>query len=487
MTSRKPDGEPKGTHRLPYSLLMTATAVVAALCTAAPAVAAGPPVPTAPVATSSASAAGGEAGGTGTSKSGDREVIAGLERHAHPLRTTEPGGSGQDLAALSRMVRGATIVGVGEATHGSKELFALKDRLFRHLVATRGFTTFGMEASWSSGVRLDRWVTSGEGDLRQIMREEFQGGYGIWNNGEFLRLFSWMREYNRNTPDRPLRIMGNDVNDVGPEQYERILDRAGEDHPELLPELRQRYAGLRALPKSVAEREEAMATKPLAERRQFATDAKGAYELLKRAPGVDSWLLQEARAVSQVSSLLAFDFGDEAQQAPMNRQRDRAMAENTVWWQRHIGGKVLVSAHNAHLGYTSPDPTTHPVVQGADLRELVGRDYVSIGTAIHSGRYRATDMRTGQRGVFDTGPAAPGSNEHLLDRVSHHDYYVDLRTARRDPVLNRWLSRDRPTFVVPAGYPNETSQVALGATFDVLVHLHRVEENTEVPGNAATP
>ncbi|MFF2022188.1 erythromycin esterase family protein [Streptomyces sp. NPDC058171] len=93
---------------------------------------------------------------------------------------------------------------------------------------------------------------------------------------------------------------------------------------------------------------------------------------------------------------------------------------------------------------------------------------------------RAMDDRTGQYGVFSTGPAAPGSNEHTLDRVRHRDYYVDLREAGRDPAVGGWLSGSRPTFVVPGSYPNEPLPVSLGRTFDVLVHLHRVRASVPV-------
>jgi erythromycin esterase len=131
-------------------------------------------------------------------------VVAALDRAAHPLRTVEPGGDTRDLRPLDRMIGDARVVGLGEATHNSHDFFALKDRVFRHLVEKEGFRTFALEAPWSTGVRLDDYVVHGKGDPARIMREEFQRDYLWWNNAEYLKLLQWMRAYNvRSTTRSP--------------------------------------------------------------------------------------------------------------------------------------------------------------------------------------------------------------------------------------------------------------------------------------------
>ncbi|MFD0345734.1 erythromycin esterase family protein [Kitasatospora aburaviensis] len=87
-----------------------------------------------------------------------RAVVRALESVAQPLRTTEPGGRTADLRALGSMIGDAEVVGLGEATHGSHEFFAMKHRLFRYLVEEKGFTAFALETSWSSGLQIDEYV-----------------------------------------------------------------------------------------------------------------------------------------------------------------------------------------------------------------------------------------------------------------------------------------------------------------------------------------
>ncbi|GAA0453191.1 hypothetical protein GCM10009544_14990 [Streptomyces stramineus] len=410
----------------------------------------------------------------------ERGVVTGLERYAHPLRTTEPGGPGADLAAFASMTRGANIVGLGEASHGSHELFTVKDRLFRQLVTREGFSGFAMEISWSAAARIDAYVRTGEGDLRQILREEFQDGYGLLNTQEFLNLFSWVREHNR-TSSRPVRVVGLDFSDAAPEQYEHILAWAQGNEPALVPELRRRYAALRALPTGVAARMAAYNALPLGDRKAIEKDAAAAYRLLSEAGTQDPWVLQEARVISHMATEYTVDWSDPAQAKAASRHRDRTMAETAVWWQRQTGGRLVVSAHNGHAAYESAVPESYPVTMGADLRELVGRQYLAVGTSLNGGDYRATTA-TGEAGTYSVGPAAPGSNEYTLDKVRHRDFYVDLRAAGRDPAVGGWLDTARPTFVIPGRYPNQpTPPLALGRAFDVVVHLHQVGASVPVP------
>ncbi|WP_307718349.1 erythromycin esterase family protein [Streptomyces sp. JHA26] len=116
---------------------------------------------------------------------------ASSQRHAVPLG---------DPDAVVRMVGDARVVGLGEAGHSGHEFFTLEVRVFTKLVATRGFTTFALEASGSTGLRLDHYVTHGVGDPERIMREEFQGQYVFWNADEYLDLVRWMRHYKDSRP-----------------------------------------------------------------------------------------------------------------------------------------------------------------------------------------------------------------------------------------------------------------------------------------------
>ncbi|MFE6171523.1 erythromycin esterase family protein [Streptomyces sp. NPDC056464] len=412
-----------------------------------------------------------------TAASAPAPVVDALDRAAHPLRTVEPRGDTADLRPLGRMVGAARVVGLGEATHGSHDFFALKDRVFRHLVEDEGFRTFALEAPWSTGLRLDAYVRYGKGDPRRIMREEFQRDYLWWNNTDYLRLVEWMRAYNIRHPEDPVRFIGDDIAWSGPELYDAVEDYAADAHPELGTRLAELYRGLRPTVRTGAYIERYLAL-PYAERKERAAHTGEALRLLRRTdPGAHraahDWAVQQATVIDQTARQYAFDVEDPAQIAAAMRYRDGAMAANVVWWQRHTGTKVLLSAHNNHVGYVPEEPAQNPKVQGAFLRESLGAGYVSIGLTFDHGSFNATGWDDDTIRRWTLGPAGPDGNERTLDRVRYRDYMLDIRSV--GPPARDWLRRARPTRSIGTAYPDGPHDIALARSHDVLIHLHRVE------------
>ncbi|MEV1064655.1 erythromycin esterase family protein [Streptomyces sp. NPDC050263] len=403
-------------------------------------------------------------------------VVAALDRAAHPLHTVEPGGDTGDLRALDRMIGAARVVGLGEATHSSHDFFALKDRVFRHLVEEKGVRTFALEGSWSTGLRLDDYVLHGTGDPGRIMSDEFQSEYLWWNNAEYLRLVGWMRAYNVRHPGDPVRFMGDDFAWTGPELYDDVTRYVARAHPELTSRLDALYLGLRPTVK-VETYMVGYYDQPLAERREKAGRTAEALELLRgQPPGADraahDRAVQYAAVIDQTARWYAYDFADPEQNAASLLWRDRTMAENVLWWREHTGTKVLLSAHDAHVGYESFDPATYPRMQGAFLRDRLGAGYVSVGVTFDRGSFNALDADQNLR-KWTLGPAGPGTAEAVLDQVRYRDYVVDLRSVSAP--AREWLDVVRPVRFIGTDHPGPEFRIALGRSHDVLIHLHRVE------------
>ncbi|WP_327319860.1 erythromycin esterase family protein [Streptomyces sp. NBC_01235] len=451
-------------------------ALLGTLCVATVAAPAGASARNATNASNASNAASATNATSGADVADARTVVAALDRAAHPLRTVEPGGDTADLRALDAMTGDAAVVGLGEATHSSHDFFALKDRVFRHLVEERGFRTFALEAPWSTGLRLDDYVVHGKGDPARIMSEEFQRDYLWWNNTDYLGLVKWMRAYNVRHAEDPVRFMGDDIAWTGPEVYDEVTAYVAAHHPQLSARLAELYRGLRPTTATGAYIEEYL-NKPYAQRVEMAERTGRALELLRRRqPGADreayDRMLRNATAIDRTAGQYAFDYVDPAQLAAAMRYRDEAMADNVVSWREHTGTKVLLSAHDTHVGYVPADPAHYPKQQGAFLRDSLGAGYVSVGVTFDRGSFNATGP-DGDIRRWTLGPAAPGSNEWTLDRVRYRDYAVDLRSVGEP--ARTWLSRARPTRSIGTDYPDTMPDVALAATHDVLIHLHRVE------------
>ncbi|HLL45960.1 MAG TPA: erythromycin esterase family protein, partial [Longimicrobiaceae bacterium] len=145
---------------------------------------------------------------------GGEHDVSWLRRNAVPFRTDAPGGDLSDLAPLGRIVGNARVVGLGEATHGTREFFRMKHRVLEYLVKERGFNTFAIEATWAECERINDYVHGAPGDPRKLLSAQ---RFWTWNTQEVLDMIEWMRRHNQN-PGRAPRVSfhGFDM------QYQRV-------------------------------------------------------------------------------------------------------------------------------------------------------------------------------------------------------------------------------------------------------------------------
>ncbi len=348
-------------------------------------------------------------------------------------------------------------------------------QLIHHSDAGSQYTSFKLAD------HLDDYLQRGDGDrdARQVVHEVMAGS--PWDRKEFAALVQWMRDHNRQHPDRPVHFLGDDIS--APRLDERVFDSVTDyvrrTHPESMPRLNELLTGLRPLDDAIAYLE-----RPLAERQQNAAKAQQVLDLVQRqrsGGGEDvEFVLQNARNIAQTYTFLSVNPGDQGSLTAMQRYRDQVMAETTAWWQRRTGGRILLSAHNDHAGYAASDPTTYPKTQGSFLHDILGADYVAVGTTFERGSFLSKDQALGgEWKKFTVGPAGPGTNEYTLDQVRYRDYYADLRKA---PVAARsWLGIPRSTYSFGTQYPNDnTPEIAIGRAYDVLIHLHTVREASKL-------
>ncbi len=139
------------------------------------------------------------------------DAYAAIRARMIPLASLHSGADRDDLAAWGRTLGGVRVVGLGEATHGTREFFTLKHRLVEHLVLEHGFTVFALEADADGCRPLDAYVTTGRGDPVRALREL---GYWTWNTDEVLEMLHWMRAHNAGTPaESGVRFIGVDPSD----------------------------------------------------------------------------------------------------------------------------------------------------------------------------------------------------------------------------------------------------------------------------------
>ncbi|RZK31446.1 MAG: hypothetical protein EOO63_04140 [Hymenobacter sp.] len=108
--------------------------------------------------------------------------IARLNQQLAPIATVRAGSGFTDLAPLAPLVSSARVVGLGECTHGTHEVFQLKHRLLEYLVTQQGFTTLALEVDYGWAEILNEYIQTGAGDSLTVHKAV---GFDIWDTTEF--------------------------------------------------------------------------------------------------------------------------------------------------------------------------------------------------------------------------------------------------------------------------------------------------------------
>lgn len=102
------------------------------------------------------------------------------------------------------------LLALGEPTHGIEAFPRIRNLLFQTLVSAYGFRSIALESDILSGLRVNAYVTGGEGSLDDVMARGFSHGFGQFaaNCG----LVTWLREFNAGRPEEEqVRFYGFDA------------------------------------------------------------------------------------------------------------------------------------------------------------------------------------------------------------------------------------------------------------------------------------
>ncbi|WP_156320378.1 erythromycin esterase family protein [Brevundimonas sp. AAP58] len=382
---------------------------------------------------------------------------------------------------LARVLGGARLIGVGEATHGSHEDGAAKAAIIKGLVTSGAVDTVILEVNANGGRELDAFIRGESGDPAERVRTA--NIFRVNKTSALADLIGWLRDWNR-TAANPVRIYGIDCQATSPDALlaHQALTRlepaeAQRLAPPLSPILSSEAQALRfpMLIKSLtsAQLQEAMAA--LVELRRA----------LERHPGTE-----DARyaALTAWQGLKAFELetsdgritGDAAAIADYYSRRDVFMAENIL--NGPAQGAGVFWAHNNHVAGGVPAGTGY-VPTGARLREALGDAYRVVVTEYGTARFNAVPMWLPfpQPSASDaqseiTWTVLHGRPAALFSRAHSGPYWVALSDLPDTEASAAWralpYTLDWPGWVAtPVQFLKAPFRVPLGEMFDVVVYI----------------
>jgi len=401
------------------------------------------------------------------------ERIAG---RATPFRTTDPAADLRDLADLEDVLRPATVVGLGEATHGTREFFRLKHRLLRLLIERLDLRLIGLEANFSETLAVDRYVVTGA-DSAEAALASIPTHQPIWETEEMVALLEWLREFNASRPaDDRVRCFGFDAQFTAgaAEAIRGFFERVD---PEFLDSIDDTLGMLRE--EGLAVEDDAILDDRLAATDRLVSAIRtrlGELEDSYRDAASDAeWRLldRHLRVVEQVRELSAIDVGERPTE--WYETRDRAMAENAVWMVDHEpSDRVALWGHNGHVArglWQDAAPR-----MGTVLGEEFDEAYYAVGFDFGSGSFQAVpasdDANVLQEWSLEE--PAPDALATAFEAVGSERFFVDVSAASTDQPLGEFLSREWLVHSVGSVFdPDGTASVPMRATeeFDGLVFV----------------
>jgi erythromycin esterase len=396
----------------------------------------------------------------------DRTVTRWVQRQSTTLTTVDPAAPLTDLRHLRAAAGNATIVGLGEATHGAAEITGLKHRVLRLLVEDLGYRTLAWEEDWSLGLRINQYLRTGEGDLAGLVGRMSTA----WRSAEVTEVLRWIRAWNAGHRD-DVTFVGVEAYATRPMIYDLVEAYVAERAPAMLAEAVSHLEPL------TPESDDMQAHvdwywRQVTDKGPYVQHARDLYDLVSGVPHRPGDREHELY-LQHVRQIVGFyeQFAD----ANPFAYRDGQAARNLRWTQRFTGEKV---AYWAASGHTLDGPQLrltqgqYPALEiasvGSFIRDWYGRGYLSIGFTVDHGAV----VSEGQ--VVTMPPAASDWLEAPFAAVRADQFMLDLR-EQAPPAVRRWLDAPTRTRGLPGGgHESYLSGGTPGQWFDIIIHRQLV-------------
>jgi erythromycin esterase len=414
-----------------------------------------------------------------TKLSDAQAFIEWVSEHVIAVESLDFSLPGADLEALREAIGSARVVGVGESRHDTREQLLMKGLLVRDLIEDLGFRALILEESYPHAESLDRYVTSGEGDLRDLMSR--LAGWYLWDTEEMLELVQWIRQFNQGRkPGQKVRIFGMDITApaLGVQGVIDSLEVAGADIRLDAQALGLDLQGGDFWP-STWERYAALSDE---RRRELGENYEELIEVLRveRTRLVASSSEKEYERTSLMGEIgkMGNDLFSSADREEGGAIRERGMALTTLWIldREMAGGKAIIWAHNLHVAKSSfrmpglAEGALEPM--GVQLREELGEAYIAIGGTFGTGSY-GSDLPPGER-VFEA--VSEDVMDGALAKVGVPFFLVDLRGVEQNSGAARWLEQDREWIA-----QDSRALLVPSTAFDLVYFVREISRSQPTP------
>ncbi|MDE2148918.1 MAG: erythromycin esterase family protein [Gammaproteobacteria bacterium] len=405
----------------------------------------------------------------------------------------------RDYDRLLDLAGDRNFVLLGEATHGTHEFYRMRADITRRLLSELDFDAVAIEGDWPDAWRVNRFVGGdADGEAATALGDFERFPQWLWRNREVLDFIGWLRGFNTRLPaERKVGFYGLDLYSLY-RSAEQVIGYLQSVDPEQAQIARRRYTALDHVrdPQSYGY-EAAMSLRPSAQQAvrlqlQELRERAGGYLEGGGLTALDAQFAAERNAAAVVNAEVYYRamFGSRINTWNLRdaHMRDTlfALAEHRL--QRGGSGRIIVWAHNSHLG-DARATEMHRQGEwnlGQLVREAAGSAALLVGFTAYTGHVSAASRWDGPVEQKWLRPALPDSYEHLFHSTRLDRFFLPLVGPAAAPLSGAMLERAVGVIYVPhSERGSHYFSACLAAQFDAIFHLDETAavEPLQAPGS----
>ena len=419
------------------------------------------------------------------------KVVSWIKENAYTLKSVEPGSGFEDLLSFEQILKNVTIVGLGEATHGTKEFIQMKHKMIEFLVMEMGFTVIATEFDFIGANNINDYILYGKGDAYSALGSQ---GLAVWDTEEIIDLIEWLKNYNQSVPEEMrVKLRGFDFRENYPGNNFTLI---------------KNY--LRKVDPSVAIQEDSLISLvKLADSGKLkgvnVDSCKNEFLKLLANFSINSGIyiqnssLKEYKTILERIKIIAENLTfnsltNNDQRALYNekeRLRDFYMASNFMGFVQDEppDTKFIIWAHNMHIAKTDPTENDNIRMFGNYLKEAYGDKYYAFGFSFDKGSFQSwgwTDkMESLGMMEFTVKDYHPRTLDWYLSKTGLNPFIINFRTNQipkfMDDFLNtRLLTRRVGGSVVKSHVEMMNGPIVLKKAYDAIIFINNTTSATPI-------
>ncbi|MBQ4818850.1 erythromycin esterase family protein [Aquimarina sp. MMG016] len=418
-------------------------------------------------------------------------VINWIQKESISLTSVQAETGFSDLGYLKPILRDVRIVGMGETSHGTKEIFQMKHRMLEFLVKEMGFTLFGIEASHIGCKPINDYVLYGKGNSRDALSAQ---GFWVWNVESVIDMIEWMYRYNKTVPEaKKVKFIGIDTQTVGLDlayhNIEGFIQKTG-PHPLLEVKVNSLFHDI----KTITDRSDLSDQRQQLYRVLSYLYVNEMNLITKSATQEYQDVLTDLRKIIQGVEVS----GRQLQKTVDYNIRDEYMAQTILEILEKEGpdAKMMLWAHNGHVK-NDPDAYVNGSQKplGSVLKTYLGDTaYYAMGFATYQGSFRARHYIKKENKYeylktesFKIIPQEEGSLDWYFSQSKKDLFFIDFTPPSYDPAVHSFLHKNLKMHSIGSGWTfgrtySPWIRIVPKKSFDGMIFIKETSASTLTPG-----